>query len=374
MIKYLGSKRVLLGPIVAAVRGLGPDVRSALDLFSGTARVGHALKKSGLFVTANDHLTYAATLAAAYVAADARVWAAPARALLAELAAIPAGPEGWFTRQVAREARYLQPHNAARVEAIREAIAARALPAPLEAIALTSLMEAADRVDSTAGVQMAYLKSWAARSHNALELRVPALLAGEGAALQLDARDAAATEADVAYLDPPYNQHSYLGNYHVWETLARWDAPETYGVANKRVECKTYKNAFNSRVRIGAALAEVIARVRAPELVVSFSDEGFLAREELEAMLGARGHVRVVAARYERYVGAKIGIYDPKGNKVGRPSHLENTEMIFIVSPERARAEAAAARCLAALGERAAGAASAAGTAGTNVQLELPLR
>ena len=42
---------------------------------------------------------------------------------------------------------------------------------------------------------------------------------------------------DLAYLDPPYNQHRYFTNYHVWETLVAWDAPEAYGVARKRVDC-----------------------------------------------------------------------------------------------------------------------------------------
>ncbi len=256
MIKYIGSKRLLLSPIVAAVRGFGPDVRSAVDLFSGTSRVGHALKASGLHVTANDHLAFAATLARAYVGADARVWRDRAIALIAELSAVPAAArEGWFTQMFCRDARYLQPHNGVRVEAIRAAIAERALEPDLEAIALVSLMEATDRVDSTTGVQMAFLKQWAKRSYNDLELRLPAILDGEGAATQREARDAAAIDADVAYLDPPYNQHSYLGNYHVWETLVRWDAPATYGVANKRVDCQTYKNPFNSRRRIRDALS-----------------------------------------------------------------------------------------------------------------------
>ena len=51
--------------------------------------------------------------------------------------------------------------------------------------------------------------------------------AGKGEAHGLEALEAARSlEADVAYIDPPYNQHSYLGNYHVWETLELWDKPE----------------------------------------------------------------------------------------------------------------------------------------------------
>lgn len=341
VIKYLGSKRLLVPAIVAAVRAFG-DVRTAVDLFSGTSRVARALKASGLRVTANDHLRFAATLARCYVEADARELRPAAEALIAELAKVPPRA-GYFTQTFCVEARYLQPHNGERVDAIRNAIAERALPPLLEAIALTSLMEAADRVDSTTGVQMAYLKRWSARSYNTLELRVPALIDGPGRALELDALDAADVEADVAYLDPPYNQHSYLGNYHVWETLVRWDAPETYGVAKKRADCRVRRSDFNSRRRMADALRAVIERVRAPHLVVSFSDEGFLTREQLVAMLAPRGHVRVVSTDFKRYVGAQIGIYDPRGNKVGKVSHLRNTEMLFVASPDEAAADRAAA-------------------------------
>jgi adenine-specific DNA-methyltransferase len=52
---------------------------------------------------------------------------------------------------------------------------------------LTSLIEAADRVDSTTGVQMAYVKQWAPRSAKPLELRMPGLLNGPGRAIQGDA-------------------------------------------------------------------------------------------------------------------------------------------------------------------------------------------
>ena len=83
---------------------------------------------------------------------------------------------------------------------------------PLYPVLLTSLIEAADRVDSTVGVQMAYLKQWAPRAHQRLTLRVPELLAGPGRG-DPRRRGRAASPAlgayDLAYLDPPYNQHRY---------------------------------------------------------------------------------------------------------------------------------------------------------------------
>ena len=101
-----------------------------------------------------------------------------------------------MTRTFCEDARYFTPANGAKIDAIRAEIARRALPRELEAIALVSLMEAADRVDSTTGVQMAYLKEWAPRAANALTLRVPELLpraaGGKGEAHRMDAVDAAA--------------------------------------------------------------------------------------------------------------------------------------------------------------------------------------
>ncbi len=345
MIKYLGSKRTLL-PGLAAIFLALPEVRSVLDVFSGTARVGHMAKGLGLRVIANDHNAYSATLARCYVESDAEAVAVEAARLIAELNGLP-GRAGYFTATFCERSRYFQPKNGARVDAIRDQIAAWALPPPLESVLLVSLMEAADRVDSTTGVQMAFLKQWAPRAHKELSLRLPAVLpravAGPGLALQLDAAAAVAHPAvtggglDVAYLDPPYNQHKYLGNYHIWETLVRWDAPEVYGVACKRVDCRSRASAYNGRSAAAPALRALIEAMPARHLVVSFSDEGFITAEELASMLATRGEVLTLEVDFKRYVGAKIGIHNPRGEKVGTVSHLRNRERIFVVTEDAGR-------------------------------------
>lgn len=336
MIKYLGSKRMLVPLIVEVIRAL-PGVHSVLDLFAGTSRVGHALKREGFQVFANDHNAYAATLARCYIEADDDL-ALPAQALLDELSALEGRP-GFFTETYCHRSRFVQPHNGARIDAMRDAIAAMALSPTLEAVLLTALLEAVDRVDSTTGLQMAYLKQWAPRAYRNLSLRLPDLLprppTGACRASQLDALEAAQqTPADVVYLDPPYNQHRYRANYHIWETLVRWDRPEVYGVACKRIDCLTHHSPFNSRPRAADAFAAVIAASQAPYLVVSFSNEGYISRPQMESLLASRGHVTVISRRFPRYMGARIGIYSPLGEKVGQVSHLHNTEHLYIVSPE----------------------------------------
>jgi len=337
VIKYLGSKRTLIPDLVRIVSHF-PELTSATDLFSGTARVGHALKRQGLRVHANDMNAYAHALAMCYVVADRADIEHDARQLIAEFNQLPGEP-GYFTRAFCESARFFQPKNGAKVDAIREAIEHKSLPPVLRAVLLVSLMEAADRVDSTCGVHMAYVKNWATRAWNDLELRLPDVLPGADAgpctATQQDALEAAMhIDTDIVYIDPPYNQHSYLSNYHIWETLVLWDKPDYYGVACKRQDCKTRKSLFNLRHRHAQAFSDVVERAaaRAPLVIVSFNDEGFQTRSELESLLRKYGDLYVLRKDFKRYVGAKIGIHNPAGERVGEISHLRNEEHIYILA------------------------------------------
>jgi adenine-specific DNA-methyltransferase len=333
VIKYIGSKRTLI-PLIEKVAARLP-VRTACDLFAGTTRVGQGLRRVGLQVTSNDLATYSEALGQAYIASGAgeRREVVP---ILAELSRLPARP-GYFTRTFCEQSRYFQPHNGARIDAIRDAIDAYDLSPAARGLVLSSLMEAADRVDSTCGLQMAYLKKWAQRSHNDLELRLPALTEGPtGSVVQYDANELAPSlDVDLVYLDPPYNQHSYFSNYHIWETLIRWDAPEPYGVAMKRLDCRTSKSDFNSKPRAGAAFDDLLDRLKVPWIIMSFNNEGFHEPEHLFERLGQHGHVNFVELDFKRYIGAQIGIYNPRGDKVGAVSHLRNKEVLFVVGPDK---------------------------------------
>lgn len=339
MIKYLGSKRTLVPRIVALAEAVRQQTgaETAVDLFAGTTRVAQGLKKAGFLVTANDLASYSEILAITFVESDGAGLAVGAGTedKIAHLNSLP-GCEGYFTRTFCEESRYFQPFNGRRVDAIRPEIDRIADGRVERATLLTALMLAADKVDSTTGLQMAYLKSWAPRSFNALELKMPALLAGPGRALREDANALAARlpRSDIAYIDPPYNQHSYFSNYHIWETLIRDDAPEAYGVARKRVDCRDVKSDYNARGRAWGAFEALVKTVPARHLIVSFNDEGFFDFERIARLL-EDVHREVVAVPTDgrRYVGAQIGIHDPKGRKVGRVSHLRNTEFLFVAGP-----------------------------------------
>ena len=178
MIKYLGSKRRLV-PVLGQICAASCDARTALDLFTGTTRVAQEFKRRGVRRHRGRH----------------RPLRRGVRPLLRRDGSRRRRPRA--ARRRARPAR--RPRRATRLRHRDVLRAGPLLPAgqrrphrrdprrdrrattrdsALEPILLTSLIEAADRVDSTTGVQMAYVKQWAPRAHNRLELRPPALLAG----------------------------------------------------------------------------------------------------------------------------------------------------------------------------------------------------
>lgn len=361
MIKYLGSKRVLvpvLGELLSA-----SEATTALDLFTGTTRVAQEFCRRGVFTTAVDIATYSEVLAQCYVVADRdKIDRAEVEEALSRLAALP-DVRGYVTRTFCEASRYFHPKNGERIDAIRAGIDDLYGSSPLRPILLTSLLEAADAVDSTVGVQQAFLKQWAPRALKDLRLKVPELTPGSGRAIRGDAVEVVGAVGPVmesvlepvldpvglAYLDPPYNQHRYFTNYHVWETLVRGDEPEHYGIACKRIDARDddTKSVFNRKRSIADALAGVIRDVRADTVVVSFSDEGHVALDDLVAMCATRGNpVEVLAFDSRRYVGAVIGIHGPGGDKVGTVSHTRNTEYVLL-SGDRDRIDSMAAAALA---------------------------
>ena len=173
MIKYLGSKKTLLHTLGHIFQSI-PHVHSVIDLFSGTSRVGHHLKGLGYQVHSNDLNSYAHALATCYVAADLADYSESVPQLLKEMNSLEP-IDGYFTQNFCRDSRFFQPHNGMKVDAMREWIEAQDFEWELKSILMVSLMEAADRVDSTCGIQMAFLKTWAKRSFNDLELRLPNL-------------------------------------------------------------------------------------------------------------------------------------------------------------------------------------------------------
>ena len=329
----------MLGAIAQAA-----EAKTAVDLFTGTTRVAQAFKRNGLSVIASDSATYSDILAKCYLEAD--LDKADLNSLsqkIAFLNSLP-GSRGYVTENFCEKARFFQIKNGERIDAVREELEANFKTDPEYPILLTSLMLAADRVDSTTGQHMAYLKKWSHRSGHDLELLVPDLISGTGRSI-LGLAEEVIDElpmVDLLYMDPPYNQHRYFTNYHIWETLVRWDNPEPYGVAMKRIDSREAHthSVFNQRKKMPPAFKDVITKAKAKTVVVSYNNESWVEPIDIaESLLQNHESVALLEFDYKRYIGSQIGIYNKSGAKVGAVGERKNKELIFIAG-ETSRVEA----------------------------------
>lgn len=103
-------------------------------------------------------------------------------------------------------------------------------------------------------------------------------------------------EGDILYLDPPYNSRQYVSNYHLLETISRYDSPEIKGVTGVR-NYKEQKSAFCVKKEALKALEEIIEKANFENIVLSYSNEGLMTFDEIEKILKKYGMPKT----YKRY-------------------------------------------------------------------------
>jgi len=114
----------------------------------------------------------------------------------------------------------------------------------------------------------------------------------------------AAGPVDLAYLDPPYNQHPYGSNYFMLNLIAEWRRPAALSRVSGIPE-DWQRSDYNSRPRAAAALETIVAALQAKFVLVSFNSEGFIARDEMEALLRRHGRLEVMERDYSVFRGSR---------------------------------------------------------------------
>jgi adenine-specific DNA-methyltransferase len=324
-VKYIGSKSSLIPSILKAIdESSSIPITSVLDVFTGTTRVAQACKKRGWTVTTSD-LSWASD-------AYSHTWIANEgsnthlQIKLNHLNGLE-GEAGWITNNycdVKGEqdgiVRVWQPKNGARADVIRDTINLWQTNGEIsewEAKTLTtSLILALDKVDNTVGVQQAYLKSWCTRSKNDLVLELPKTLAGpKGNHLIGDCLKLNYPQADVAYIDPPYSTHSYATYYHIWDSIAKWDKPAVGLKTNRRMDRisgstsfdESMSSAWNSKKTAFKAFGDLIDRLPARNLIVSYNNESLVPIDKLLELFKKYPSVKTTKIDYARNIMCQIG-------------------------------------------------------------------
>lgn len=111
---------------------------------------------------------------------------------------------------------------------------------------------------------------------------------------------AANNPVDVLYLDPPYNQRQYATNYHLLETIARYDTPEIHGKTGLR-EYSSQKSKYCARAKVKDVFDDLITHAKAKYIFLSYNNEGLLPIDEIRAIMSKRGKYGYVTKDYHRF-------------------------------------------------------------------------
>ena len=372
LIPYIGNKRKLLGLINQAVAKTGTSPTGTfLDLFAGSGVVSRMAKKQGFRVISNDWEPYAQAINQCYIACNS----APAfahfggyeNAVATLNAAVPV--EDWITRHLCpaddehydihKERLFYTHSNGMRIDAMRLQLEQWQNDGLLSNVEMSCLLAPmlyqACYTSNTSGVFKGFHNGWGGQTKTALYRILsqfqpkPAIFHDNGQANTVYQRDAAqlaqelsrsGEPVDIAYLDPPYNQHPYGSNYHVLNTLTLWDKPPlTEQITGRskaaiREDWRTdRRSAYNHRDAAADAYEALLQSLDARFILTSYSTDGTIPLLALVEACIERGQTDFVTQQYKRYrVSAQR--FSPKPL---------NVELVLVVDTGRSHAGASAA-------------------------------
>ena len=312
-IKYTGSKREIIPILLEQMRPLG--VRTVFDGFSGTTRVAQALKKDGYIVFANDVAVWSKVFGDCYLLNKKP--ASYYQPIIDHLNKLP-GKRGWFSEHYGGEPnggsavhsdgkkRMWQLHNTMKLDAIRDEIENVVDGEVQKSVLLTSLIYAMDKVDSSVGHHVSYLKKWAPRAYNTMEMKAPSLILDDNTHQVFneeifDLLDD--VEVDLAYYDPPYGSANelmppsrvrYASYYHLWKSVCLNDQPKLVGAANRREDVsdliagsvfEEYRKNEDGRYIVIDALKKLVENTKAKYIVLSYNSNGRATFEAITEIL-----------------------------------------------------------------------------------------
>ncbi len=352
LITYLGNKRALLafiGAGVARVRArLGQRKLTTLDAFSGSGVVARYLRRDSDRLIVNDCEAYSAVINRCYLANSTADLLAELNAHHAELLAqirVHGLKPGFIAELYApADDAAIQPHdrvfyttrNARYLDTMRQLI--DGVPSYLQDFFIAPLLSQASIHANTSGVFKGFYKDTASgmgqfggNRRDALtritrDIALPLPVFSRFAVdCEVHQRDTNALmgelpDLDLAYIDPPYNQHPYGANYFMLNLLADYQRPR--GVSEVSGIPKDWRrSAYNRRAEALAALTHLVTAVPAKFLLISFNSQGFISREAMLAMLSGVGKTTVLETEYNAFRGSR--------NLRNREIHVR--EFLFLV-------------------------------------------
>lgn len=316
--RYLGNKYKLLPFITGVVNDECPDITSIADIFAGTGAVSSAFTDKVIITNdlmySNYICNYAWFGAEEYdpqIIIDCVV----------RYNALTDLEDNYMTDNFADT--YFSRDDCAKIGYIREDIEVLYKKGDINtrerAILITSLLYAMDKIANTCGHYDAYRKG--AEFDKSLELYVPMANRQNNPNNQcfnMDSNELVKNiEADLVYIDPPYNSRQYCDAYHLLENVARWEKPEVFGVARK-MDRSTMKSKYCTQSAT-EAFEQLIGDIKAKYILLSYNNmaekgndrsNAKISDQDIMRILEKKGEVKVFSESYKAFTTGKSDIDD----------------------------------------------------------------
>lgn len=306
---YIGSKYSLLDFLektIKEVTGFADGTPYTFaDLFAGTGVVGFTYKQKGCNVISNDIQYYSYVLNKHYIEN-----CPPLNDSLVDYLNSLEGIDGFvYSNYCAGSGsgrNYFTDENGKRCDAIRTEIeqffSSGKITSQMYYWLLASLINSIDKYANTASVYGAFLKhiKKSAQKEFKLEL-LPVINGNPGKVYNQDINQLITNiSGDVLYLDPPYNARQYCANYHVLETISRYDNPVLSGKTGLR-DYNGQRSKYCSGRTVANTFDELISKAKFKYIFLSYNNEGLMPLATIKEIMSKYGKYEVFTTSYHRF-------------------------------------------------------------------------
>lgn len=353
LITYLGNKRSLLdfiGNSLNVVKHrLGKDKISCFDVFSGSGVVARYLKQHASLLIVNDVEKYSEVINSCYLANKSEVPFTDIESIFLDLDTVLSNEakhtDGFIRKLYSPENMndikhgercFYTPRNARYIDTARSLI--QNIPQNLQPYFMAPLLSSASVHTNTPGIFKGFYKNtetgigqFGGNGRHALtrilsDIRIEKpLFSNFECQIDIHRGDSnlvaeSVEDVDVAYIDPPYNQHPYGSNYFMLNLIVDYREPEDISKVSG-IPKAWHRSDYNKRHMAKSALNDLVEKIKAKYLLISFNSEGFISKEDMLDILRKIGRVDVVEQKYNAFRGSR--------NMFVRDTHVK--EYLFIV-------------------------------------------
>ena len=328
---YIGSKLSLLEFLEQSInKVVDKNCHIFCDLFAGTGAVGSYFKRKGFKIVANDIQYYSYVLNRHYIKNHKPLEFKGLFNLLSSLKDTEInqrqnivlnylnnekGKKGFIynnyclggTKNKAEQRLYFSDENGSRCDAIRQEIEnwknKKLINDNEYYFLLASLIESIDKNANTASVYGAFLKSLKKTALKPLILKPAELIINdqEHEVYNEDINSVVKKiKGDILYLDPPYNQRQYATNYHILETIAKYDNPEIHGKTGLR-EYENQKSLYCSKNQVKKSFKDLIMNANVKYIFLSYNNEGLMSAGDIKEIMSQKGEYGYFTKEYGRF-------------------------------------------------------------------------